>query len=194
MIGVTTMKEGKGLKITEQNYLEQLKLQNEDALYYVMKQYGGLVKSVVHRHLYNLSQYEEDCINDVFFAVWTHISHYQKEKNPFSNWLAGIARLKALDYVRRHKNQLSEVHLEAETMDSIPEGKNVYEELENSISGEIDQLLTCLKERDRELFYRLYVGEESMDEISKDMKMDKSLLYNRLSRGKKRLQKHIRKV
>lgn len=176
------------MKITEQNYLKQLNHGNEAALMYVMEQYGGLVKAVVRKHLYNLSQYEDDCINDVFYAVWTHISHYDQERSTFANWIAGIARLKALDYVRTHTSKLNEVHIEEEVLENIPERVgNVH--LNQALSDEMKQMLACLKEKDRELFYRLYVQEESMEEIEAQMQTDKSVLYNRLSRSKKKLRK-----
>lgn len=60
------------MKIKESNFVEALSHRNERALEYVMVHYGGLVKSVVHRYLNVLSQYEEECMNDVFFAVWEH--------------------------------------------------------------------------------------------------------------------------
>lgn len=85
------------MKITEQNFVTQMIQGNEKALEYVMLHYGGLVKSVVHRYLYVLPQYEEECISDVFLAVWNHASSYMPERNPFANWIAGVARIKALD-------------------------------------------------------------------------------------------------
>lgn len=182
------------MKITEKNYLEQLNRGNEAALCYVMKQYGGLVKSVVHRHLYNLTQYEEDCINDIFYAVWTHISSYQPERNSFANWIAGVARLKALDYVRGHAKQLQEVHLEQPMVEVIASNDKAEQLLEEEISKETEALLACLNEKDRELFYRLYVEEASMDEVSQEMDMDKSVIYNRLSRAKKKMRKSYGKV
>lgn len=56
------------MKIKESNFVEALSHRNERALEYVMVHYGGLVKSVVHRYLNVLSQYEEECMNDVFFC------------------------------------------------------------------------------------------------------------------------------
>ena len=82
------------MKIKESNFVEELSHRNERALEYVMVHYGGLVKSVVHRYLNVLSQYEEECMNDVFFAVWEHIASYDSARNPFANWIGGIARLK----------------------------------------------------------------------------------------------------
>ncbi len=181
------------MRITEHNYLEQLNQGNEKALAYVMKHYGGLVKSVVHRHLYNLSQYEEDCINDVFYAVWTHISHYDLDRNPFANWIAGIARLKALDYVRQHANHLQEVSLDTPLSETIPD-KTESEVFEQEISKEMEQMLSCLKEKDRELFYRLYVEEQTMDEVETSMQMNRTIVYNRVSRAKKKLRKKYGKA
>lgn len=78
------------MKIKESNFVEELSHRNERALEYVMVHYGGLVKSVVHRYLNVLSQYEEECMNDVFFAVWEHIDSYDSARNPFANWLAEL--------------------------------------------------------------------------------------------------------
>ena len=72
------------MKINESNFVEELSHRNEKALEYVMVHYGGLVKSVTHRYLNVLSQYEEECINDVFFAVWEHIDSYDSARNPFA--------------------------------------------------------------------------------------------------------------
>ena len=179
---------GRQVKITEQNYLKLLRHGNEAALMYVMEQYGGLVKSVVRKHLYNLSQYEDDCINDIFYAVWTHISSYDQERSTFANWLAGVARLKALDYVRAYTSKLNEVHIEEPVLENIPDKKDSAR-LNQALSDEMKQMLACLKEKDRELFYRLYVQEESMEEIERQMQIDRTVIYNRLSRSKKKIRK-----
>ena len=59
------------MKITEQNFITQIIQGNEKALEYCMYHYGGLVRAVVRRHLGSLSKFEDECINDVFFAVWS---------------------------------------------------------------------------------------------------------------------------
>ena len=40
------------MKIGEHNYIQQLQLQNEDALVYVIETYGGLLKAVIRKTLY----------------------------------------------------------------------------------------------------------------------------------------------
>lgn len=90
------------MKVTEDNFIPLLCQKHEKALEYCMLHYGGLVKAVIHRYLGNLPEYEEECQNDVFFAVWNHIDAYDPQRNPFSNWIAGVARLKALDCKRKY--------------------------------------------------------------------------------------------
>ena len=78
------------MKIKESNFVEELSHKNERALEYVMVHYGGLVKSVVHRYLNVLSQYEEECMNDVFFAVWELSTHMTPPVIPLQTGLAEL--------------------------------------------------------------------------------------------------------
>lgn len=181
------------MKINEENFLQQLNKKNEQALVYVMKNYGGLVKSVVKKHLYGLEQYEDECIDDVFLAVWTHISRYKKEKNSFANWIAGIARIKALDYVRKHYRRIQEVTVDDEVLKNISDANVEEHDLERCFNDDFNDMLSCLNKMDKDLFYRLYVKEESIDQLEKDLKIDKSVIYNHISRGKKRIKNHYRK-
>jgi RNA polymerase sigma-70 factor (ECF subfamily) len=48
-------------------------------------------------------------------------------------------------------------------------------------------LLNCLKEKDRDLLYKLYVEEKDINEISTEYGMKKEVIYNRLSRAKKKI-------
>lgn len=178
------------MKITEQNFVQELKRQNESALEYVMTHYGGLVKSVAHRYLNVLSQYEEECINDVFLAVWNHIDSFQPERNPFANWIAGITRLKALDYKRKYASRLLESSWEEkENFINVDEAFDMHAQFSEEFSKETTEMLACLKPRDRELFLKLYVEEKSFDEISQETGTEKTVLYNRLSRSKRKIRR-----
>ncbi|WP_256204406.1 DNA replication protein [Planococcus faecalis] len=44
------------MKIDEENVIQQLKARNEQALRFIIKQYGGLITSIMQRHLYNGSR------------------------------------------------------------------------------------------------------------------------------------------
>ena len=53
------------MKINEENFLKQLRRRNEQALDYVIDNYGWIIKSVVKKHLYNLQSVQDECINKV---------------------------------------------------------------------------------------------------------------------------------
>ena len=168
------------MKVTEDNFIPLLCQKHEKALEYCMLHYGGLVKAVIHRYLGNLPEYEEECQNDVFFAVWNHIDAYDPQRNPFSNWIAGVARLKALDCKRKYASHM----LETSWVAMEEKGQPV---IHQEFSDETRQMLSCLKPKDQELFLRLYIEEENVDEISQSTGLAKPVIYNRLSRGRKRI-------
>ena len=168
------------MKVTEQNFVEQIIRKNEKALEYCMFRYGGLVKAVVCRYLGQLDRFEEECINDVFFAVWEHADSYRSDKNSFANWIAGVARLKALDWDDALANSTG-----------APDAG--LSALEEEISSDMAELLSCLSASDRELFMKRYIEEEDLDKISRDTGMSKPVIYNHLSRGKKKIRRHFQR-
>ncbi len=64
--------------------------------------------------------------------------------------------------------------------------------IEQEISEEVERMLDSLKPVDRELFIRLYVEEQSMEQVSRETGMKKEVIYNRLSRSKQRLRRQFR--
>lgn len=175
------------MKITENNFLHQLCIHNEQALLYIMNQYGGLIKSIIHKHLYAISQYEEECFDDVFLSVWQNISYYKKEQCSFKSWIAAIARYQSIDYQRKYMHELKQENIDDLTLSS--EDSSIYRFLEQDLSEELTAMMNCLKKEDRELFYKLYLEEKEMEEVSNETGLKKEVIYNRLSRGKKKLRK-----
>ncbi|MBR5371860.1 MAG: hypothetical protein IK130_06570, partial [Oscillospiraceae bacterium] len=53
--------------------------------------------------------------------------------------------------------------------------------------GFFAELIACLSEEDQALFIRLFWNGESMDEASQQTGKDKSVLYNRVSRAKRKI-------
>ena len=169
------------MKINDENYIRELKQHNESALAYIIERYGGLVKSVVRKHLYALPQYLEECMNDIFFQVWNNIQYF----NSFKNWIAGVSRYRAIDCLRKHRREL-----EVENIEDIPAAKEevAYQELiGKEISEELEQMLSCLTPRDQELFRRLYIEEQDISQVSREMGMQESAVYNHVSRGKRKI-------
>lgn len=73
------------MKITEKNVVQELRKRSEKALYFVIDQYGGLIKSIVRKHLSFLENVQEECMDDILLAIWNHIEKFDEEKNTFKN-------------------------------------------------------------------------------------------------------------
>lgn len=175
------------MKIEEGNFIFELRKKNEKALDYVIDNYGWIIKSIVKKHLYNLQSIQDECINDILLGIWNNIESFDENKGDFKNWVAGIAKFKCIDYKRKYLKGL-----EYENIDdlNISTPDNVHEEIVKSeLESDIEEMLSCLKEKDRDIFYKLYVDEKDISDITKEMGIKREVVYNRLSRGKKKIQK-----
>lgn len=164
--------------------VQQISKGDEQAFEELVRKYGGIVKSVVYYHLKDISMWQEDCINDVFFKIWQNIDRYNPEKSSLKNWIGAAAKHRAIDYKRKYYKELMAVEID----ENMPDGKShLSESLKAETEEEIQSLLANLKEEDREVFIQYYINEQSVNEISKDKGKEPSWVYNRLSRGRKRL-------
>lgn len=178
------------MKIGKHNYIRQLQLHNEKALLYVIDAYGGLLKSIIRKQLFSLPQRQEECLDDVLLKIWQNISDFDESKNSFKNWAAAIARYRAIDYLREYQREISTVDIEDTVI--AREDQRLAAMIEQEISEEVERMLDSLKPVDRELFMRLYVEEQSMEQVSRETGMKKEVIYNRLSRSKQRLRRQFR--
>lgn len=167
------------MKITEENVVKQLRKRNEKALYFVIDQYGGLIKSIIRKHLSSLEDVQGECMDDILLAVWHHIEKFDEEKNTLKNWIAAVAKYKAIDTCRKYAKQAENGILH--------EGIHITAEDTSAMSIEMERILDHLKKEDREIFMKRYVEEESIEEIADGMGVKSSVVYNRLSRGRKKL-------
>lgn len=173
------------MTIQENNYIEELKKHNEKALSYVIDTYGSYLNAVIIKHLGSLNSYREECLNDVIFKIWLHIETFDESRNTFKNWIGAVARYQAIDYVRKYIKDMEQLELKEELI-----GSDTTEEiLKEELTKETEALLSCLKEKDRELFYKLYVEQMEIEEISRQIGQSKGSIYKRISRGKTKIRK-----
>ncbi len=175
---------GKKRLINDVNFLREIEKGNEEALRYIIQKYGNLVKTVIGRYLYLLKEEQEECFDDVFLSIWEHIGSFDKTRNGFANWVAGIARYKAIDYLRRYRKQFEEVALD----DSLAsEDEKLLALMEEEISEETERILQCLKPEERKLFEKLFVEELTIVQVSESLQTNPNVIYKRLSRARKRM-------
>jgi RNA polymerase sigma-70 factor (ECF subfamily) len=180
------------MKIHENNFISELRNKNEKALYFVIENYGWIIKSTVKKSLYNLIGHQEECINDILLSIWDNIDSFDEDKNSFKNWVAAISKYKSIDYQRKYLKNLKNENIDNTELVS-PE--NLLEKvLEKDVQNNLEKLLAPLKPEDKKIFLMVYLEEKDFDEISEELRISKSILYNRLSRGKKKLKNTIQDI
>ncbi|MEG1311951.1 MAG: sigma factor, partial [Romboutsia sp.] len=102
------------MKINEKNFITKLRSKNEDALEYVIDNYGWIINSIVKKHLYNLKDYQDECVNDILLGIWNNIDSFDENKNSFKNWVGGISKYKTIDYRRKYLK-----YIDVEDIDNI---------------------------------------------------------------------------
>ena len=182
--------EGDRLKISEENFIEQVKKGNEKALEYVIDNYAWILKTVIKKHLFYLPNLYEECMNDCLLNIWENIDSYDENRSSFKNWIGGIAKYKSIDYTRKYLKDLENQNIEDVT---VAVGDNSLKEiLSKEIGVETEKMLSYLSKEDREIFEKLYFEDHNMDELSSSTGLNKSTLYNRISRGKKKIRNKIK--
>ncbi|MBE1446755.1 sigma-70 family RNA polymerase sigma factor [Paenibacillus sp. OAS669] len=177
------------MKIRETDLAAELRKRNEKALYRLIDLYGGLIRSIIRTHIPNPDALDE-CMDDVLLSIWNHIDTYDEEKNSFKNWVVAVTKYKSIDYRRSYARFHKKYPMEETDLDRLVDSA---EPSKDEISCEMEQLLGHLKAHDRELLVKHYVKEYSIDEIAVDMGVQRSWIYNRLSRARQKLREIMKK-
>ena len=167
--------------------IKYIRKRKEEGMEMLIDSYRGLITSVIRRHLGVLINYEEECVSDVLLSIWDSIKSFDKSKNDFKNWVCAISKYKAIDYKRKYISKI-------ETTDISRELYYIDTDLMKAeIEEEIKEILSHLNDKDRELFIKHYLEGESLESIAVKNNAKVSNLYNRLSRGRKRIRESISK-
>ena len=174
------------MRANEDNFIDLIKRRREEGLVYVIRTYGGLLKSIVQKRLFASPDRVEECMND-FFGIWKNIDCFDESRGSFVNWAAGVARLEAIDTLRRIQREHPAMSLEEMELE-IPEEDTALRKLtEQELSKETEEILRCLSGKDQELFRRIFLMEEEPEEAGQALGMSRDNVYVRIYRGKKKI-------
>ncbi len=170
---------------SEEDMVRAILNREESVLHDVLAQYGNLIKSIISKHMRALQMYQEECFNDVLLAIWEHADRFAPEKSSLKNWIAGITKYKALGYVRKYGRERSQEDIDI--VYDLADERATQALLEAEHDAAFEEMIGSLSREDQELFRRLYLEEQDVKQISRDMQLSHAAIYNRLSRGKKKL-------
>lgn len=170
----------------EVNYIKRLKKKKEDALEFIVDKYLGFVKGTVYKVLGSIERggVVEECINDVFLAIWNHGHQFEGNEEDFKKWVYKIAKYQAIDYYRKIVKR-EEVSLEADSL--MQDNSTEDQVMLNEDKKQLVMLINTLKPIDRKIFTMKYFLGIKSDEIGKQLGLTRTAVDNRIFRGKKKL-------
>ena len=151
----------------------------EEGLEAAMLEYAPLVKGILCRILPQNPCDREECMADVFVALWRSAAKLEATCTPLRPWLAVAARNRAIDCynaLRRRETVTLDDGL-AETLGEL---------------AEFDRATTeAMAPPDRDIFLRKYYLLQSGKEIAAALGMSVESVNTRLSRGRDRLRREL---
>lgn len=169
------------MRTDEENLVEQIKSKNEESLSVLLDKYGGLLNAIIQKYLQRNRQDTEECLADVLISIWYHIESFDPTRNELKNWIAAIAKYKAIDYVRKAEKEKQHVSKAQLTEQKL--GQNTT----GSSEVDLESLLEKLPEVERAILEKYYFEGVPSREIATQFKARESWVHNKLSRGRKKL-------
>lgn len=165
--------------------------ENEDSLEELKNNYGKLIYGVINKILNTSVQVSEidECFNDVLLCIWNNIDCYDEAKGKLCNFLISISKYRALDYKRKIQKNNKLIQLDENIIGNLIEVDNIQTQINEESFYE---LIKVLKDKDKVIFVRRYLLDETIEKISLDLGLTKEALYKRLSRGKEKIKKIIK--
>nr|WP_244320828.1 sigma-70 family RNA polymerase sigma factor [Enterococcus casseliflavus] len=147
--------------------------------------YGDSMLRTIHSVLSQPHEVSErqDVANEVFYEVWQKIAAYQPERSRLITWLLLISRSRAID----HKRKLNKRSLEEKPVDEQELAIEDSPLTKETFLGFIEDLEAL----DQRIFLLYYFYQESPETIAEQTDLNVSAIYNRLSRGRKRLKERM---
>ncbi|WP_367178089.1 sigma-70 family RNA polymerase sigma factor [Enterococcus innesii] len=172
-------------KVQDEEIIERIKKKDYAGLEELLAVYGDSMLRTIHSVLSQPHEVSErqDVANEVFYEVWQKIAAYQPERSRLITWLLLISRSRAID----HKRKLNKRSLEEKPVD---EQELAFEDsplTKENFLGFIEDLEAL----DQRIFLLYYFYQESPETIAEQTDLNISAIYNRLSRGRKRLKERM---
>lgn len=169
----------------DEEIIERIKKKDYAGLEQLLAVYGDSMLRTIHSVLSQPHEVSErqDVANEVFYEVWQKIAAYQPERSRLITWLLLISRSRAID----HKRKLNKRSLEEKPVD---EQELAFEDsplTKENFLGFIEDLEAL----DQRIFLLYYFYQESPETIAEQTDLNISAIYNRLSRGRKRLKERM---
>ena len=170
---------------------DRLLARDEGALREVIDAHGGLVFGVARRVLVD-PDLAEEAAQDTFLALWRRPGAFDPARGSLRTWLAGIARNKAVDMVRREESRRrtkESLIQEADRTSREPLRDEPTAAIEER--HEVRQALAQLSPVQREAIVLAYFGGRTYREVAVELSIPEGTAKTRLRDGMTRLRELV---
>ena len=178
-----------GQRDSDAKLLERMQRGDHQALSVLMERYSAYVYRVVANVLTSsgTTSDAEELVNDVFFSVWSHAGSIAPTN--LRAYLAVTARNKAKSFLRKRRALPMDQDMLSLPDPRTPEDHAMEQELKRQLRCAIEKM----RPTDRDIFLRYYYYMQTTQQISQLLDIPHSTVRNRLARGRKQLEKLLRK-
>lgn len=180
------------MKANENNFVELIKRRREEGILYVIDTYGTMIYSIVKKRLFTAPYRIDECMNDIFLGIWENIDSFDERKGSFAGWAAGVAKLEAIDMLRKIQRELRFPTVSLEDVEIPQEDVSLLELTRLELSRETKEILGCLNEKDQELFRRIFMEQEEPEKAGAALGISRDNVYMRFFRGKQKIHGKIK--
>jgi RNA polymerase sigma-70 factor (ECF subfamily) len=139
--------------------------------------------------LTNDSTLAEDLVSEVFIDVWRRANGF-KGKSQVSTWLLAIARNKALSAMRVRLDQQLDDEMATAIVDPADDAETTVNKGDRS--AVVQQCLSELSPRHREVIDLVYYHEKSIDEVARIVGAPENTVKTRMFYARRRMEKLLK--
>jgi len=176
------------MTLSENELLQQVARQDQEALMALYQRYGALVYSLCLRVLRQPGLAEE-VTQDVFLKLWRQPDRWDPSLGQFSSWLLTISRNAAIDRLRREGRQAQAAWTADDEGQESREGAHLYAaEQANWLNGQVlRKLLGRLPPEQRQLIELAFFEGYSHSELAELLHLPLGTVKTRLRMGMQKL-------
>ena len=168
-----------------------LSLDKNKGMEQIIKQYSGLVHSIVKGRLYDIcdSSEIEDCVSDVFIRFFTGYGGFDPERSSLKTYLGVLAK-NAASNLARDKKQTELI--DGDGFIEIPDTYDLEEETaKKELAGIVIRQIKQLGPVDADIIFRKYYLGQATKQIAAELKMKPSNVDVRAHRAMEKLRKAL---
>ncbi|HET7481979.1 MAG TPA: sigma-70 family RNA polymerase sigma factor [Actinomycetota bacterium] len=160
--------------------IDRLMARDPDALREIADEYGSLVYGVARRVLADAGLAEE-VAQDVFVALWRRPGAYDPSRGSLGRFLAGVARNKAIDAVRKEESVRRTASALMSEMETASREVSPTEQIDER--RRVSDALARLAETQREALVLAYFGGRTYREVAEELGIPEGTAKTRLRDG-----------